>query len=163
METVVGFFGRLEYVTLGEAAFTKTTEFVRQARNIHSRYSKDRVQASLRESIQVQDNNLLIEVAGPFQPCINIDEDRQIHIGHRFGKNHDVQISGAENGQILGATPALTGPLQQEENSDTQSARPEMEIPQHDQSLYSDLASLLAPPAGDAAQVSWLRDWVSAV
>ncbi|CAH0024658.1 unnamed protein product [Clonostachys rhizophaga] len=66
METVVGFFGRLEYVTSGEAAFTKTTEFVRQARNIHSRYSKDRVQASLRGSIQVQDNNLSIEVAGPF-------------------------------------------------------------------------------------------------
>lgn len=102
-------------------------------------------------------------MAGPFRPCIGIADDRQIHIGHRFGKNHDVQISGAENGQILRATTPLTGPLQQEENSDTQNAHPEMEISQHDQSLYSDLVSLLAPPAGDAAQVSWLRDWVSAV
>ncbi|CAH0058694.1 unnamed protein product [Clonostachys solani] len=161
METVVGFFGRLEYVTSGEAAFTKTTEFVRQARNIHSRYSNDRAQASLCEAIQVQDNNLLIEVAGPLQSCINITDDRQIQIGHRFAESHDVQISGTENGQILGATPPLTAPLEQEENSDTQSAHPE--IHPHDQSLYSDLASLLAPPAGDAAQVSWLRDWVSAV
>uniref|UniRef100_A0A8H7NBZ8 Uncharacterized protein n=1 Tax=Bionectria ochroleuca TaxID=29856 RepID=A0A8H7NBZ8_BIOOC len=162
METVVGFFGRLEYVTSGEAAFTKTTEFVRQAPNIHSRYSKDRAQASLCDTTQVQDNNLSIDVARPLKPCINIADDRQIQIDHRFGKNHDVQISGAENGQIPAATP-LTGPLQPEENSDTQSAHPEMEISQHDQSLYSDLASLLAPPAGDAAQVSWLRDWVSAV
>lgn len=37
MEVVVGFFGRLEYVTSGEAAFTKTAEFVRQARNITKR------------------------------------------------------------------------------------------------------------------------------
>ncbi|CAK7205231.1 hypothetical protein SEUCBS139899_007998 [Sporothrix eucalyptigena] len=34
MEVAVGFFGRLEYMTSGEAAFTKTTEFVRQARII---------------------------------------------------------------------------------------------------------------------------------
>ena len=34
MEIVIGFFGRLEYITSGEAAFTKTTEFVRQARNV---------------------------------------------------------------------------------------------------------------------------------
>lgn len=34
MEVIVGFFGRLEYVTSGEAAFTKTTEFVRQARAV---------------------------------------------------------------------------------------------------------------------------------
>lgn len=32
LEVVVGFFGRLEFVTSGEAAFTKTGEFVRQAR-----------------------------------------------------------------------------------------------------------------------------------
>ncbi|CAG9946960.1 unnamed protein product [Clonostachys rosea f. rosea IK726] len=32
MEVIVGFFGRLEYITSGEAAFTKMTEFVRQAR-----------------------------------------------------------------------------------------------------------------------------------
>ncbi|KAL1898524.1 hypothetical protein Sste5346_003428 [Sporothrix stenoceras] len=37
MEVVVGFFGRLEYVTSGEAAFTKTAEFVRQARIITKR------------------------------------------------------------------------------------------------------------------------------
>ena len=34
MEVVVGFFGRLEFVTSGVAAFTKTGEFVRQARNV---------------------------------------------------------------------------------------------------------------------------------
>lgn len=32
MEVVVGFFGRLEFVTSGEAAFTKTGEFARHAR-----------------------------------------------------------------------------------------------------------------------------------
>ncbi|EXA32090.1 hypothetical protein FOVG_16667 [Fusarium oxysporum f. sp. pisi HDV247] len=39
MEIVVGFFGRLEYITSGEAAFTKTTEFVSQARTIVTRAS----------------------------------------------------------------------------------------------------------------------------
>jgi hypothetical protein len=34
MEAVVGFFGRLEFVTSGVAAFTKTGEFVRQARKV---------------------------------------------------------------------------------------------------------------------------------
>ncbi|KAL5356329.1 fungal-specific transcription factor domain-containing protein [Aspergillus floccosus] len=34
MEAVAGFFGRLEFMTFGEAAFTKTSEFARQARRI---------------------------------------------------------------------------------------------------------------------------------
>ncbi|KAF9877908.1 hypothetical protein CkaCkLH20_04484 [Colletotrichum karsti] len=40
METAVGFFGRLEHITSGEAAFTKTTEFVRQARKLTEKYKK---------------------------------------------------------------------------------------------------------------------------
>lgn len=42
MEVVVGFFGRLEYVTSGEAAFTKTAEFVRQARIITEKKGQTR-------------------------------------------------------------------------------------------------------------------------
>lgn len=34
VEVVIGFFGRLEFVTSGVAAFTKTGEFVRQARSV---------------------------------------------------------------------------------------------------------------------------------
>lgn len=34
MEVAVGFFGRLEYVTSGEAGFTQVTEFVRHARSV---------------------------------------------------------------------------------------------------------------------------------
>ncbi|KAH9821431.1 fungal-specific transcription factor domain-containing protein [Teratosphaeria destructans] len=34
MEVVVGFFGRLEYMTSGEACFTEVAQFVRQARTI---------------------------------------------------------------------------------------------------------------------------------
>ena len=37
MESVAGFFGRLEFMTLGEAAFTRTSEFARQARRIVER------------------------------------------------------------------------------------------------------------------------------
>jgi hypothetical protein len=37
MESVAGFFGRLEFMTLGEAAFTRTSEFARQARRIVAR------------------------------------------------------------------------------------------------------------------------------
>lgn len=38
MEVIVGFFGRLEYITSGEAAFTKASEFVHQARRMADRY-----------------------------------------------------------------------------------------------------------------------------
>jgi len=41
MEVIIGFFGRLEFVTSGVAAFTKTGEFVRQAR-----YMVDRARAN---------------------------------------------------------------------------------------------------------------------
>lgn len=37
MDVVVGFFGRLEYMTSGETAFTKVAEFARQARSIADR------------------------------------------------------------------------------------------------------------------------------
>ncbi|KAH6974974.1 fungal-specific transcription factor domain-containing protein [Ilyonectria sp. MPI-CAGE-AT-0026] len=42
MEVIVGFFGRLEYITSGEAAFTKATEFIHQARRIADRYDDGR-------------------------------------------------------------------------------------------------------------------------
>ena len=41
MEVAVGFFGRLEYVTSGEAGFTQTTEFVRQARFVVDRFAQN--------------------------------------------------------------------------------------------------------------------------
>ncbi|EFX06040.1 fungal specific transcription factor domain containing protein [Grosmannia clavigera kw1407] len=47
MEAVVGLFGRLEYVTSGEAAFTKATEFVRQARSVVDRWHSDLNSGSL--------------------------------------------------------------------------------------------------------------------
>lgn len=41
MEVAVGFFGRLEYITSGEAGFTQVTEFVRQARFIVNKSAQD--------------------------------------------------------------------------------------------------------------------------
>jgi hypothetical protein len=57
MDAVVGFFGRLEYVTSGEAAFTQMGEFVRQVRHIVATLRDDatRQQTQLPTSSAEQD------------------------------------------------------------------------------------------------------------
>ncbi|KAK7425083.1 hypothetical protein QQZ08_008360 [Neonectria magnoliae] len=163
METVVGFFGRLEYVTSGEAAFTKTTEFVRQARNVTDRYSRDRGRANQRSLSQAQNSSLPTEVAMPLQDCVDTTADSQMQASNSIQDRNRIPVSGAGNGQILQTTPPLTESLQDEENSDTQSTNRGMDNIHYDQSLYSDLTGLLAPPAGDAIPANWLGDWVLAV
>lgn len=163
METVVGFFGRLEYVTSGEAAFTKTTEFVRQARTVTNRYSKDGNHTSQRRSSKAQSSSLPTEVAMQLQDSVDTAEGNQMQAANDAQVHQEIPVSGTANGQILWTTPPLTEPLQDQEDSDTQRTNRGMDIIHHDQSLYSDLAGLLAPPPDDAIHVNWPGDWVSAV
>lgn len=149
METVVGFFGRLEYVTSGEAAFTKTTEFVRQARNV-----TDRCTQRPRED---QRNSISMEATA----CV--EDGSRMQVEHHSPHRHGAPVPQGESGQIREMTPPPSESLRSEEISDTQSNYREMSIIPHDQSLYSELAGLLATPAGDTMQANWLGDWVSAV
>jgi hypothetical protein len=50
MEVVVGFFGRLEYLTSGVAAFTKTAEVVKQARIAMEHAQEDNRSAAARRT-----------------------------------------------------------------------------------------------------------------
>ncbi|KAL2851931.1 hypothetical protein BJY01DRAFT_244865 [Aspergillus pseudoustus] len=58
METIVGFLGRLEYVTSGEAAFTNTREFVRQARLFVDRHRNPRYHDTLADSAARGNNDI---------------------------------------------------------------------------------------------------------
>ncbi|KAJ3523669.1 hypothetical protein NM208_g12361 [Fusarium decemcellulare] len=73
METVVGFFGRLEYITSGEAAFTKTTDFVRQARHAVTRMSIDATVPQRPETSEGSD-----PVIRPSQEARNCQEDERM-------------------------------------------------------------------------------------
>lgn len=63
MESVAGFFGRLEFMTLGEAAFTRTSEFARQARRIVERAAEQN-----RDADDMEDTNLPVQPTTTLQP-----------------------------------------------------------------------------------------------
>jgi hypothetical protein len=58
METIVGLLGRLEYVTSGEAAFTNSREFVRQARLFVDRHRKPAYHNSMTDSADRRSNDV---------------------------------------------------------------------------------------------------------
>ena len=64
MESVAGFFGRLEFMTLGEAAFTRTSEFARQARRTVARAAEQNQD----KSCGMEDVDTLSDRRAPAQP-----------------------------------------------------------------------------------------------
>lgn len=173
MEMVVGFFGRLEYITSGEAAFTKTTDFVRQAREITDSDSKSRAQAARRRSSIIQDHRPSLESLLSLQNFqqhqqhshpSNSNTGNQLLSDRRSQEQHEAPPpSTDENRLILRASPLLGQPLEQDfqqSDGDPDQAR---SLDQQDQTLYADLSVLLTspPPGGDSGY--WLGDWVLAV
>lgn len=69
MESVAGFFGRLEFMTLGEAAFTQTCEFARQARRIVARAAEQNRDKSCASG----DPNELNRALNPFSRALISD------------------------------------------------------------------------------------------
>ncbi|KAE8337410.1 fungal-specific transcription factor domain-containing protein [Aspergillus arachidicola] len=64
METVAGFFGRLEFMTLGEAAFTRTSEFARQARRMIEQATDQGEDTDCRSTELTETNGRLGPVSG---------------------------------------------------------------------------------------------------
>jgi hypothetical protein len=155
MEMVVGFFGRLEYVTSGEAAFTTTTEFVRHARSMTRRrgnaeFSRRHPDTSLEPDVEYSlqeqqssqaegsDNHVLMPVplfddgAAQNAPAAVPEPGPRMPEGRAHGIGQSPWPGRANDDVAM----AKQGPL-----------------------LYSELASLLGSPPGDTSPAQWLTDW----
>lgn len=149
MEAVVGLFGRLEYITSGETAFTKAAEFVRQARRVTDMQNKARSRASQRLPDPPETSN---HTSVPLETPDKVNRD-------------DGQPKDA-TGITVGGLGTLS-PQADAENPvglrmGLASVYYDNGVSQQSQALYTDLVSLLAPPSNDdASHINWLGDWVS--
>lgn len=85
MESVAGFFGRLEFMTLGEAAFTGTSEFARQARRIVARA----VEQNQNKSCASGESNESYRTLNPFpRAAISDMEDTRRDQRHAHNRIH---------------------------------------------------------------------------
>lgn len=161
MEVIVGFFGRLEYVTSGEAAFTKTTEFVRRARSVTDRRVNAARAASNSETLEVQANprgylglSLEDRMDTETRPLeLNISDIQD-------GESNNFHLISS---QLLSAESHIAFPgLQRESvtNSEAKSTDTthRLGIANDDisaQALYNDMIGLLASPSGGNSTGSW--------
>lgn len=170
METVVGFFGRLEYITSGETAFTKTAEFVRQARRVTDIQNESGGCASqrLRDPPASNPNtttafapmqhypdtrNGTVEVPHKANCDAAVAHDQLMNSSRNTGEGGRENLSqqvDTENSVGLGMGPAS--------NMDY-----DIGVSRQGHALYADLVSLLAQPSTDDASNinNWLGDWVS--
>ncbi|KAF7166310.1 hypothetical protein CNMCM6106_002168 [Aspergillus hiratsukae] len=165
MEAVVGFFGRLEYITSGETAFTKTAEFVRQARRVTDMQNKALARKRFPDPpasnhTATTASVLLQDYPGARNDTLETPEkvNRDAAAVHEQPKDPtSITVGGlgtlspqedAENSVGLRMGPA--------------SVYYDNGVSQQSQALYTDLVSLLAPPSNDdASHINWLGDWVS--
>jgi hypothetical protein len=162
MEAVVGFFGRLEYITSGETAFTKTAEFVRQARRVTDLQIESRGCGSQRFP-DPPASNPTATTALPNYPDARNDtlempdkencdaaaaHDQPINSSRITGEGLSRQV-GTENPVGLRIEPA--------------SIDYDIGVSRQGHALYADLVSLLAPSSNDDISNinNWLGDWVS--
>lgn len=169
METVVGFFGRLEYITSGETAFTKTAEFVRQARRVTDIQNQSRGRASQNLPDPPASNPNRTTAFAPLQNYPDARNDT-VEAPHKTGCDaaaaHDQPMSssrltgegGRENlSQQMGTDNSVgldMGPTSMDYD---------IGVSRQGHALYADIVSLMAPPSnGDASNINnWLGDWVS--
>ncbi|KAJ5633485.1 fungal-specific transcription factor domain-containing protein [Penicillium lividum] len=165
MEAVVGFFGRLEYITSGETAFTKTAEFVRQARRVTDIQISARSSARQRLSDPPASNHTTTRTAVPLH-------------GYPGASSDTLEMPDTANCDTAAAYERPIGPtrttgestLSQQADAENSvgvrmgpdSMDYEIGASRQGQALYADLISLLAPPSNDdASNINWLGDWVS--
>ncbi|KAK1543785.1 hypothetical protein CPAR01_04418 [Colletotrichum paranaense] len=159
METVVGFFGRLEYVTSGEAAFTKTTEFVRQARRVVDSY-KNKGDSRNNQSTTSYDD-LMTSMEMSLQGDASM-QGRSAEVTGVYARNPITASQDVSASNITG-----TSLLPQPESSRMEAIREEdhpasgvpnvreIEISQNGRTIYSDLAGFTVPNMEDSIQVQW--------
>ena len=161
METVVGFFGRLEYVTSGEAAFTKTTEFVRQARSVVDNFRRNKIGHPKTPS-PTNFDNLVAEMDLSLQGFTDTSRSRTGMAELFSGTAHQDQVTsttsltGPEN--ILGiASPQSEGSARGQHPSQGIGSKT-VATASHGNVLYADITELLEQFPGDDTQAPWMSD-----
>ncbi|KAM5357065.1 hypothetical protein ACJZ2D_016656 [Fusarium nematophilum] len=159
METVVGFFGRLEYVTSGEAAFTKTGEFVRQARSVAERYS-NRMGPAPQIPSSTEHNSLVTTVpTAPEDPARADGSLMQVDKALSGGSDHEdegVAASITVGGPLGGIAPTEPEVAEGERHVESGAAPEALGVAYPTPAFYADLAGLLVhPPGGDSSE-HWL-------
>ncbi|KAH8885888.1 hypothetical protein GQ53DRAFT_659057, partial [Thozetella sp. PMI_491] len=168
MEVVVGFFGRVEYVTSGEAAFTKTTEFVRQARRVAERFHSAARSASHSTNLDGASPVSLLR-SGPEDAAMS--EPMSLDVAScdlQKGANRDPglmssQVLRDESSFILSSLPAESIASLEQVMAD---AHREADIAAADDvsshhPLYTDVMGLLASPSSEISGQGWLGAWAS--
>ncbi|KAH6867680.1 fungal-specific transcription factor domain-containing protein [Thelonectria olida] len=160
MEVVIGFFGRLEYVSSGEAAFTKMTELVRQARSVtnnaaraHSNTRSPEPQRNCRPSLALSPEDRMDAEETPLELTDNSTTQSYRMLSSHLSSNcaqtavpfpetesAETYHSGNANANH-GLGVANEGPLSH--------------------SLYNDVMGLLVS-SGEVPDESWLGSWVPA-
>lgn len=161
MEVIVGFFGRLEYVTSGEAAFTKMTEFVRQARSVtdnaaraHSNTTSPEPRTNCRLSLALSPEDGMDTEETPLEPAgISATQSYRMlstHLSSNCAQpavpSPETESAGTYDSWDASANRGL-GIANEEPSS---------------HSLYNDVMGLLEPPSGEVSDESWLGSWVPA-
>lgn len=162
MEIVVGFFGRLEYITSGEAAFTKTTEFVRQARSVVTNASMNHG-FQQRSDLDLQHNRIMDL---PTECVVQRDDEPMMdssavlpRTGHGSLPRIDIE------------DPAPTSIPPYPESGEAHSLGPmdtadELQEPhQHDPtaSFFTNLTGAASMRSEEMLDERWLEDWITPV
>ncbi|KAK1515053.1 uncharacterized protein CCOS01_13246 [Colletotrichum costaricense] len=159
METVVGFFGRLEYVTSGEAAFTKTTEFARQARRVVDSYKNKGDSRNNQNTTSYDD--LMTSMEMSLQGDASM-QGRSAEVTGVYARNPITASQDVSASNITGTSlppqhePSRMETVSEEDHpvSGVASVR-EIEISQNGHTIYSDLAGFTVPNMEDSIQVQW--------
>ncbi|KAH7159409.1 fungal-specific transcription factor domain-containing protein [Dactylonectria estremocensis] len=163
MEVVVGFFGRLEYITSGEAAFTKTTEFVRLARRIADRYADAaRSESHRRDSRDsaAATNTAVPLAARPEMDAMPLDPNKEIRAGDRSGFNMlpDELLSNGNGDAVPGRDAAsVRRPAAEPAAGNTRNGSHHDDI--SSQALFTDVMNLLDKNGFDVTDDNWLENW----
>ncbi|KAJ6084236.1 fungal-specific transcription factor domain-containing protein [Penicillium sp. IBT 16267x] len=163
METVVGFFGRLEYITSGEAAFTKTAEFVRQARRVTDRHNA-RSCTSQRLSDPPASNRTSTAESIPLQDypaarteTLEMPDKAHCDAAVAHGQPMDPHRIPGEGGHGTRSQQADAGALRM----GPAGMEYDTGVSPQGQALYADLVSLMPPPSNDdASHINWLGYWI---
>ncbi|KAG7038536.1 fungal specific transcription factor domain-containing protein [Colletotrichum scovillei] len=159
METVVGFFGRLEYVTSGEAAFTKTTEFVRQARRVVDSYKNKGDSRNIQSTTSYEDLMTSMEISLQGDAST---QGRPAEVTGVYARN---SITASQGISAFNTTGTSLLPLAKSSRMEAVSEEDhpvsgvpnvrEIEISQNGHTIYSDLAGFTVPNMEDSIQVQW--------
>lgn len=159
MEVIVGFFGRLEYVTSGEAAFTKMTELVRQARSV----TDNAVRAHSNTKSPEPRTNCRPSLALSLEDRMDMEENPPELTSISATQSYCMLSSQLSNNCERPAVPSPETESAGTYNSWDASANLGLEIVNEEpssHSIYNNPMGHLESPLGEVSEDSWLRSWV---